>query len=249
MLIAEELFLLLVNDVTGRPNPDEHPLDTALAGAVVIELAQRSRLDIAATHGDTGPAVVVVRDPSPTGNALLDSALRRSPGRKPLPCVHVLQRLTEQMHRAVMVQLRDRGIVREEVRRALGMPVSTGFLTVDPAPEAAVRERLCDALLRERIPQAREVALIALLDAIDEVAPVVPIGTDISIAELGLRSARITAADRLVHLISQTVELLLRDDDEEDEDEGPILPTPFRSDPPRHRGVTPAEGAQDLTAL
>jgi Golgi phosphoprotein 3 (GPP34) len=75
MLIAEDLLLLLYGDESGKPVLASTELDYALAGAVLLELAMLGRIDVAGTGETVRSGRLVVRDPSPTGSAILDERL------------------------------------------------------------------------------------------------------------------------------------------------------------------------------
>lgn len=72
--LAEELLLLAFNDHTGR-NQAYH-LDIGLAGAILLELSLRERIDVGDKH-------IVVIDPRPTGDGLLDEITQRIQADKP----------------------------------------------------------------------------------------------------------------------------------------------------------------------
>jgi hypothetical protein len=86
MLIAEDLLLLLTRDDTGQPVAGSQTLAFGLAGGVLVELALAGRVDIAAAGDRVKEGRVVIRDPSPTGDELLDEALAalcQREGKKP----------------------------------------------------------------------------------------------------------------------------------------------------------------------
>ncbi|MYC32587.1 MAG: GPP34 family phosphoprotein [Chloroflexi bacterium] len=67
--IAEELLLLLMDEDSGEYTPvPERTLGYALTGATLIELELRHRIDV-------GPEALVVADPTPVGDDLLDPVL------------------------------------------------------------------------------------------------------------------------------------------------------------------------------
>ena len=89
MLIAEDLLLLLTDDLTGKHVVGNPGLDLALAGANLVELAERGRVDVAGERDEVKTGRIVVRDPSPTGDAVLDrrcDAVSTSRGRSHPAC-------------------------------------------------------------------------------------------------------------------------------------------------------------------
>ena len=89
MLIAEDLLLLLTDDETGKPVVDTSKLDLALAGAVLVDLAELDRVDVAGPGEPVKEGRLYVRDTTPTGEPVLDETLSRIGARgprSPPPC-------------------------------------------------------------------------------------------------------------------------------------------------------------------
>ena len=78
MLMAEEVLLLLVNDRTGRFLVDSTRLDNVLAGAVLVELVTTERVGFPPAGGGVKRGRMVVVDPTPLGDPVLDGALATS---------------------------------------------------------------------------------------------------------------------------------------------------------------------------
>ena len=79
MLLAEDLLLLLTDD-------DSNEVDVALGGALLVELALTHRVDVAGPDERVREGRPVVKDPSSTGDGLLDEALAivgQKEGKKP----------------------------------------------------------------------------------------------------------------------------------------------------------------------
>lgn len=170
MLIAEDLLLLLVDDVTGRVGADTTRLDVALAGAVLLELATAGRVAVE----DEGPHAgrLVVRDASPTGDTVLDDALGRIAGRsRPARPKDALSTLAKGLRPALLERLVGQGIVRAEQGRILGVFPVHRWPAVDSAHEDATRRGLHD-VMTGRAPTQREAALVSLLHALDQVPKV-----------------------------------------------------------------------------
>ncbi len=66
--LAEDLFLLACDEVTGRARIPTTYLDLGLGGALLLDLVLRDRLALVDEH-------VAVVAPAPTGDSLLDAAL------------------------------------------------------------------------------------------------------------------------------------------------------------------------------
>ena len=75
MLLAEDLLLLVTGNASGRLCVPSAQVDAGLGGANLIELTMMSKVDLSG-HGDQAkPGRIIVRDPSPAGDEVLDAAL------------------------------------------------------------------------------------------------------------------------------------------------------------------------------
>ncbi|MGE0297051.1 GOLPH3/VPS74 family protein [Pseudonocardia sp.] len=160
MLIAEDLLLLLTDDTTGALSKSGSETDTALAGALLVELAILGRVDV------TGSGRLTVHDPAPTGDALLDAALARLREREGAKPKNVLGKLAKGLRGELYDQLAGRGVLRAERRRVVGVWPVRRWPAADGAHEATVRADLRSVLLEGRDPDERTGALVALLHAI-----------------------------------------------------------------------------------
>jgi hypothetical protein len=191
MLLAEDLLLLLMSDRTGKPLVGSTGLDFALAGALLAELAALGRADVAGPGERVKAGRLVVRDPGPTGDHLLDEALRalaHAQGKRPSV---VLPRLSRGVREVLLARLVDRGVLRVRRRWVLVFPVRR-WPAVNSAYEQQVRQGLRDVLVAGRDPSAREGALIALLHAIGQV-PTVMHGCGLSSRKLRRRAQEVAA--------------------------------------------------------
>ena len=121
MLLAEDLLLLLTDDETGRLLVTGQYVDVALAGAQLVQLSLDRRVDV-----DDRKRLVVL-DPSPTGDPLLDGALgggRQRAGKKPSAVVGALGKgLRAQLYGGSTAA----GMLRAEPGKVLGLfPRTTG---------------------------------------------------------------------------------------------------------------------------
>ncbi|SDS95030.1 GOLPH3/VPS74 family protein [Actinopolymorpha singaporensis] len=173
MLLAEDLLLLLVDDSTGRPVTDGTKLDHALAGAVLLELTLRGKVDVAGPGEDVRKGRLVVRDESPTGEPVLDQGLSILDAREGSKPANVLGRLAKGLRDRLLAGLADRGVLRQEKGRVLGIFPTTRWPAEDSSHENSLRVTLSDVLVQGRTPDARTGALVSLLAAIDVVPKVV----------------------------------------------------------------------------
>ena len=190
MLIAEDVVLLLTDDTTGRPVVDSTRRDLVLAGAVVLELAERGRVRLTEPDEEIKTGRLVVADTSPTGDDVLDTALGNLAARKPDKPKNVLPAVAKGLHRRLLERLAERGILRVEEDRALGIFPRTSWPAVDSAHEDELRQGVHDVLVVGRAPTAREANLISLLQSVNQVPKVLP-GAQIGRAELRRRAGAV----------------------------------------------------------
>ena len=173
MLIAEDLLLLLTHDDTGKHLVSGSTLDLALAGAVLLELAEREAVDVAGPGEQVRQGRLVVRDDRPTGDPVLDEALRRLAAAGAKKPQDVLPKIGKGLRASLLARLVQRGIVRAEEGRVLGLFATRSWPAEDSAHEEQVRAALHDVLVVGRTPAVREAELISLLQAVDAVPKVV----------------------------------------------------------------------------
>ena len=174
MLIAEKFLLLVIDDGSGKRIIGRDRLEPALGGAVLAELAVRKRIGI--TGDDAGllrRRRVMVIDPAPTGDELLDQLLTKI-GAKPDQKAGNLITATKKLPEQLTDRLIAAGVLSEEQGRILGLFPTRSWPTVDPGPEHAVRQWLQAALIAGATPDDQTRVLIALLTATDSLTKVVP---------------------------------------------------------------------------
>ncbi|MEV4640814.1 GPP34 family phosphoprotein [Actinoplanes sp. NPDC049548] len=161
MNLAEE-FVLLAYRNEGSPELDGPRLDHGLAGALLLDLALAER--VAVEQGR-----VVVRDPAPLGDPLLDEALARiardGKGRQPRHWVSAFARDTRTR---TLDRLVDAGVLNREKERVLFVFPRTRYPAphgVEPVAEAEARQRLIAAVSGSGPVEARTAALCALVGA------------------------------------------------------------------------------------
>jgi hypothetical protein len=170
MLIAEDLLLLLTDDVSGRATVDSQRLGLALAGAVLVELVLADRVAVTDEgRWGTGSRVALVGS-GPLGDPVLDEAIRRVGGRRqPIGAQSLLTTLGKGLPDELRGRLVGRGILRAEEGRVLGIFPTRAWPAADSTHEAGVREALWDVVVVGRTPTDREVCLVSLLHAVDQV--------------------------------------------------------------------------------
>ena len=163
MLTFTEEILLLLGDEDGMFLPvEEHAFECSLAGAVLMDLAFAYRID-------TDLEALVVIDPTPTGNPMLDRILAKIAARADTTDTQTWIRALSEEDAAVireqaLASLVERGILERREERFLWAFRSDRYPTLDDGAERAIKARIED-VLSDDIPDPRDVALIGLVDA------------------------------------------------------------------------------------
>ncbi|HLT18188.1 MAG TPA: GPP34 family phosphoprotein [Thermomicrobiales bacterium] len=162
--LAEDLLLLGLDDDKGTVSwQHATAFPYGLGGALLIDLARQGRID-------TVDDKIVVTDPTPTGDDVLDEALQTiQASKKPRDARHWVGKLggrkglKEQLARRLV----ERGILREEEHKFLWIFQSPRFPTSDPGPEASLRGQIRDVVLAGIQPDERLLLLLSLIKATD----------------------------------------------------------------------------------
>jgi hypothetical protein len=164
VLIAEDLLLLVTDDESGRAKSST-PVDLGLAGALLADLALLQRVGIADDGKQVKKGRLVVRDASPTGDALLDGALDRLGryvGKRPDKAVGGL---TKETRRALYLRLTARGLVRQHESKLFGITLRRTWPAQERSHEQLLRANLALCVGSGRTPNERDAALLAILGA------------------------------------------------------------------------------------
>lgn len=210
MLIAEDLLLLLTDDASGRLLVPGEQADVALGGANLVELALLGKVGRSGP-GDAGkPGRIIVLDPSPPGDAVLDAALQTvlaHQGRKPSALVRPLSR---NLRRELYGRLAAGGVLRAEEGRVLGLFPAHRWPAQDASHEMQVRGQLTGALLGQAAPDRRSAALIALLHALRCEHKVVDMSSGgLSRRQLRARAAQIAEGDWASAAVRKVIEEMI----------------------------------------
>lgn len=165
LTFAEEILLLALDDETGKfVRMGTQGLGYPLAGAVLMDLALRSKID-----ADLEKVMVI--DTGSTGEPLLDGPLAQiASSDQPYSARQWVGRLVpgaQEIEDAALDRLVERGILRCEDKKILWVFSERRYPTVDDTEEKEVKRRLVDILMSDEIPTPRDVAMIALVDACD----------------------------------------------------------------------------------
>ena len=166
MLLAEDLLLLVTDDASGRLSAPAEQVDAGLGGANLVELTLRNKVDLSGEQDPGKRGRIIVRDPSPAGDAVLDAALEiliARQGRRPSA---VIGPLSKNLRGTLYQRLADRGVVRAERGRIFGVFPVRRWPAQDASDEAEVRRLMTQALVQHEAPDTRTAALIALAHAV-----------------------------------------------------------------------------------
>ena len=160
-MLATDLLLLALDDERGTVlSQAAIGLDYGLAGAIVMELALRGRIDVNDDKVSTiGPV---------TDDALLDDALRTiatTPGKNLSHWVWHLSRDLGGLRQRLLDRLVARGTLEKRERRVLLLFHQNVYPERDARVEHDIRTRVDDALLHGQSPDAQTACLIHLAAA------------------------------------------------------------------------------------
>ena len=166
MLLAEDLLLLVTDDASGRLSVPGVQADAGLGGANLVELTLLGKVDVAGEQDPGKPGRIIVRDPSPPGDEVLDAALQTLSARQGSKPSAVIRPLGKNLRPALYQRLAASGVLRAGHGRALGIFPTRSWPAQDPSHEAEVRQHVTQALVQPGEPDERTAALIALLHAL-----------------------------------------------------------------------------------
>ncbi|MEV5821590.1 GPP34 family phosphoprotein [Micromonospora haikouensis] len=154
--LAEELLLLAYDDESGKATMPRISLDLGMAAAVLIELALAGR--VAYADGN-----LVVTDPAPTGEPILDEVLGRMAADTPHSPSSWVQRLRHGLRDRILATLVAQGVVRDVEETELGFIHVHRYPTADGTVEEDTRRRLAEALAGGQLPDEATAALATLV--------------------------------------------------------------------------------------
>lgn len=170
MSTPADLALLALDPVSGASRLGSNA-EAILGGAALNDLLLASRL---AVVGEGRKARVTVVDTTPVGSPVLDRALARLAGRKPLKPGDAAARLGKGLPRVVHTELVSQGLLEDRSRNVLGVFPLHRYAVLPRADRDALVAVVRAVLLGERTPDERSGSLAALLGAAKLVKHVVP---------------------------------------------------------------------------
>ena len=159
---AEEITLLLLDDEDGQfIRVPGWSLQCAYAGAVLMDLSLKNRID-------TDIRRLVLVDPTPVGDKILDSVLAQiAKATGPHDARYWIEQLadrSEEIRESALSSLIERGILRRQEDRFLWVFQARRYPIIDGEAEREVKHRIMGVLFGNEIPDPRDVVLISLAD-------------------------------------------------------------------------------------
>ena len=112
MLLAEDLLLLVTDDASGRLYAEGEHVDAGLGGANLIELTLLGKVDVSGEQDQGRRGRIIVRDPSPPADDVLDAALRILVERQGSKPSAVIRPLGKNLRPALYQRLAAGGVLR-----------------------------------------------------------------------------------------------------------------------------------------
>jgi len=161
LTLYEKLFLLPIDDAKGTTAKGIYgPLYFGLPGAILADLTLQGRLAIEDRY-------IVVANPAPTGDFLLDEILTKLiKNKKPHKASHWVRAIgSNDLPTQIANGLRDKNILRAEEKHYFGVIPYAAYTQYDASAKFWVKEQLRAVVLANRKPELEDVALLSLLKA------------------------------------------------------------------------------------
>jgi Golgi phosphoprotein 3 len=165
LTLLEEFLLLALDDQTAQLHPlAPSTLDCATAGAILMDLTLRNRID-------NDLRDMFVTDATPTGDDLLDPILllmSLSPVLTPHPISYWLRQLAADAtgyREKALRRLEVRGIIRRQDRKILWVFGSRRYPLVEDKEVREVKLRILGAVLGNEVPAPHDVMLTGLAES------------------------------------------------------------------------------------
>jgi golgi phosphoprotein 3 len=167
LTLLEEFLLLALDDQTGQLHPlAPSALDCATAGAVLMDLTLRNRVD-------NDLRDMFVTDATPTGDDILDPVLQvmsMAPILTPHPIAYWLRHLADEAsayREKALRRLEARGIIRRQNKKILWVFGTRRYPLLDEQEVREVKLRILGVVLGNDVPMPHDVMLTGLAEACD----------------------------------------------------------------------------------
>jgi len=165
LTLLEEFLLLALDDQTGRLHPLARcTLDCATAGAILMDLTLRNRID-----NDLRDMFVV--DQTQVGDDMLDPVLQimsLAPVLTPHPIAYWLRQFADEgeaFREKALHRLEARGIIRRENRKILWVFGARRYPLVEDKEMREVKLRIMSVVLSDEVPSPHDIMLVSLAES------------------------------------------------------------------------------------
>ncbi len=170
MSTLTDLVLLTTDPGSGKARKGSAAPDAVVGGALLLDLVAAGAVRL---EGEGRKARVVVANPAPVSDPLLEQGLARLRGRKPAKAQSVVTRLARKARQAAYDALTAAGRVRPHEEHVMGVFPVTRHDVLDGAGREALVAQLRDVLLADQPADERTGPLVGLLAAGDLLGVVV----------------------------------------------------------------------------
>ena len=206
LTLAEDIILVLLDDDTGKlASIDLMTLNYAMAGAVLMDLALRNKID-------TDLESLIVADSTPTGLQMLDTYLDKiSSENKENNTRYWLTELSnygEDIVDSALNMLVEKKILKTEEKKILWVIGTRVYPMVDDKEEKEVKRRIVDLLMSDEIPTPQDVVLVSLMDTCSLLSTIL---SDKEVQRLSPRIEQIRKLDLIGQEVTKVLERLRSD--------------------------------------
>ena len=157
---AEEIILLSLDDKKGNFLPMSlMSFESALAGAILMELALNNKIDTDLEH-------LILIDDSETGDPIYDeiiNLIKQYPDSKnALYWVKEIRNKYTNLREVLTQRLVENGILEEKKKKVLGLFPQKRYPVLNNTEEISVKNRIRQIVLSDEIPEPRDIVIISL---------------------------------------------------------------------------------------
>jgi len=208
LTLAEDIVLILLDDSSGRlANIDLMTLNYSMAGAVLMELALRNKID-------TDLDRLVVVDSKTIGIQMLDHYLNiisteiNDTNNNTKYWLTEFSTYGDEILNAALDMLVDKNILKMEEKKILWVFGTRRYPMVDHTQEKEVKRRIVDLLMSDEIPSPKDVVLVCLIDTCSLFTTIL---SEKEVQHLKPRILKIKKLDLIGQAVTQVLEKLRSD--------------------------------------